>query len=313
MKFQEQAEKFMAQISARKRNPVRTATMASYRSLLNKWILPALGGVPLADVQNGTVKPLVDALAKAGKSAQTIASVLYVIKAVVKSATDVNGNQLCPRNWNGDFMDVPTVCHADQKAPTPTPKAVQKAVDASKGRFKALVALLAGTGLRIGEALALRVGQDNGKDSYWLPRTGTLIVRSTVAKSVIQYAPKTAAGRREIDLHPDLNAFLVTALGVADFTDNQLLFADEDGGPLRSNSTALYNALHAASIPGFHALRRFRITHLDAKGASRGYIKSAAGHCDKDMTDRYTNSNVDVIARKAATEAYGLGFQLEAI
>src|SRR5579863_4460046 len=152
MTFTEQAETFMNQINTRKRNPARHATLDTYRSLLNKWILPALGRLPLADVQNGTVKPLVDALSRAEMSAQTITSVISLVKAVVKSATDGNGNELYPRTWNNDFLDIPTVNHADQKAPTPTPKAVQKAVDGSSGQIKALIALLAGTGLRIGEA-----------------------------------------------------------------------------------------------------------------------------------------------------------------
>lgn len=313
MNFKEQAENFMNHIATRKRNPVRLATRANYRSLLNKWILPSIGNLSLADVHNGTVKPLIDILAKAEMSPSTIGSVLYVVEAVVKSAQDANGNELYPRTWNTEFLDVPVLNHADQKAPTPTPKTVQRALDGSTGQFKALVALLAGTGLRIGEALALRVGPDNGVDSYWVPDEGTLIIRSTIVKGEVQHTPKTVAGKRTVDLHPDLNLLLMQTfcqknLGQMD----ELLFHDTDGGPLRSNSTALYSALEKAGIHGFHSLRRFRLTHLDKVGASRGFIKASAGHADSDITDRYINSNVDADARKAATQNYGLGFQLGA-
>lgn len=308
MRFREQAEKFMNEIGTRKRNPVRRATLATYRSLLNKHILPAIGDWPLEGVQNGLVKQVVNSLSATGKSPQTINLAVGIIKAVVKSATDENGNQLYPRTWNNEFMDIPAVVHAEQHAPTPTSGAVQKALDASEGQFKALIALLAGTGLRIGEALALKIIPDNGKDSCWIPQTGTLIIRSTVAKGKIQYTPKTAAGVREIDLHPELNDFLRVQINVS--KDGFLFHNNQE--PWRSNSTALYSALHAAKIPGFHALRRFRLTHLDREGASRGFIKASAGHCNKDVTDRYVDSNVDVASRKKAAETYGLGFQLEA-
>lgn len=311
MNFKAQAEKHMAHVATRNRNPVSASTLASYRSFLNKWILPNLGHMALADVHNGTVKPLIAALSSEGYAAQTITNIKGLIADVVASAVDENGNELYPRTWNNEFMDVPVIKHAEQKAPTATPKMVEKAIAkalaAGRPQDAGLYAVLAGSGIRIGEALALKIGPDNGKDSYWVPETGTLIIRSTVAKGVIQPTTKTEAGKREIDLAPEINEFLVKTLGLI---EDGLVFRDEDGGLIRSNSTRLYDNMRSDGIPGFHSLRRFRLTYLDAAGASRGQIKAWGGHANKDITDRYINATIDVEARKMAAAKVGFGFQL---
>ena len=63
MNFEQQAEKFMSDITSRKDAPVRSNTLHVYRSLLTVRILPALGGLELADVGNKAVKMLVGRLA----------------------------------------------------------------------------------------------------------------------------------------------------------------------------------------------------------------------------------------------------------
>lgn len=306
--FVQQAETFMTAIAARKRNPVKTATLVAYRSLLNKWIIPAIGGKFLPDIQNGSVKPLIDIMSKAGKSPQTITSVLSLIKAVVKSAVDGNGNQLYPRTWNNEFMDVPVI--SAQKAPVATVKAVQQALRKADGQDAALYALLAGTGLRIGEARALMIGPDNGRDSFWDPGTATIVVRSTVSKGQIQSSPKTEAGNREIDLNPELNTYLCEMLLNQELPSVGLLFPSTTGGV--SDPKTDYRHLKAVGIPGFHSLRRFRVTHLRKQGVPEGLVQFWSGHRGKTVTDRYDKISLDTDARKQYAKSAGLGFQLEA-
>lgn len=308
MTFKQQSDIFMVLIGSRKREPVKQSTLIAYKSLLAKWIIPAIGGKFLADIQNGSVKPLIDIMSKAGKSPQTITSAIGLVKAVMKSVVDENGNQVYPRTWSNEFMDVPVI--KAQKAPIATVKGVQQAIRQANGQDAALYALLAGTGLRIGEALSLMVGPDDGKNSFWDPGTATVIVRSTVSRGRIQLSPKTESGNREIDLSPDLNAYLCQVLLRKNLTSG-LLFPNEKGGV--ANDRTGYRHLEEVGLPGFHSLRRFRVTHLRKQGIPEGLVQFWAGHRGSSITDRYDKISLDTDARKQYAKSAGLGFQLEAV
>jgi integrase len=77
-------------------------------------------------------------------------------------------------------------------------------------QLRALIALLAGSGMRVGEALA--IGMPGG--NVWDPEAGTITVRATLVRGRLQEAPKTEAGNRVVDLHPELNTFLRSHFGV---------------------------------------------------------------------------------------------------
>src|SRR6266403_4247997 len=186
MNFRQQAEQFMTEIASRKSDPVRPNTLHVYRSLLDARILPAIGRVEMADVNNKTAKMLVGRLTEARLSPATINLAVTLVKQVVKSAVNDEGEQLYPRTWNTRFIDAPRVAPQSQKAPKTPLETLQAAVGATNGEVQALIALLGGTGLRIGEALALMVGPDDGKNSFWHPEAGTLVIRTTMVNGQIQ-------------------------------------------------------------------------------------------------------------------------------
>jgi len=311
MTFKQQADIFMTQIQSRRRSPARVSTVRSYRSFLDKWLLPRFGETELSQIENGTAKTVVQKLSEAGLSAASINSIVNVLKQIVASAVDQNGNQLYPRTWNNEFIDLPVVAKADQDAPTVTPKAIQEALRAAKGQDKALYALLAGTGLRVGEALALMVGPDDGRNSFWSSEDATIRIRTTLSQGRIQSSPKTLAGIRVIDLAPELNLYLCKLLLDGELPSQGLLFHNQTGGPVRFNTVR--DHLQDAGIDtGFHAFRRFRMTHLDTAGVPAGLARFWAGHSSKDVHDTYVKSGQDIEARKLWAQKAGLGFQLEA-
>ena len=91
MNFRTQSETFLKQIQTRRRNPVKPSTLASYRSRLNR-ILPDLGEMDLSQIENGVMKAFVADMSKDGLSASAINGLVSLIKEVVGSAVDVNGN-----------------------------------------------------------------------------------------------------------------------------------------------------------------------------------------------------------------------------
>jgi integrase len=298
MTFQSQAEIFMSEIALRKSDPVRTNTLRVYRSLLDARILPAIGGVEMADVDNTTAKTLVDRLTEARLSPATITLAVSLMKLIVKSAWDAKGNRLYPVEWNSDFYKAPRVVPTRQKAPITSLGTLQAAVDETEGEVRVLIALLGGTGLRIGEALTLFVGPDDGVNSFWDPQAGTLTIRTTLVDREVQHATKTEAGTRTVDLDPSLNALLHSLL-------------PRTGRLFLTAHRTLRRRLAAHGIQGFHALRRFRITHLQGENVPSTLTKFWAGHSlAADITERYTKVGADIQKRKVWSEKAGLGFQL---
>ena len=289
MNFQQQAERFMTS----KAESLRPNTLHVYRSLLDARILPAIGEVEMRSVDSATVKALVSRLTEAHLSPATINLAVSLVKKIVNSAWDSRGNRLYKIDWNTEFIGAPRVDPASQKTPIATEKALSSAVGSLKGEVRVLVALLAGTGLRVGEALAL-TGED------WDPEARTLTVHATVVDGEIQPATKTKAGTRVIDLDPSLNQMLHS------------LFANRErtGRLFTASSRTLRRRIEAAGIRGFHSMRRFRITHLQGQNVPTALTKFWAGHAAGDVTERYTKIGSQIEERKAWSERAGLGFQL---
>lgn len=289
MNFKQQAEQFMSL----KANSLRPNTLHVYRSLLAVRILPAIGEVGMGEVDSATVKMLVSRLTEAHLSPATIRLAVSLVKKVVSSAWDSRGNRLHRVDWNTEFIAAPKVDPSSQKAPIAPAAAITAAVQTISGEVGVLVALLGGTGLRIGEALALTA-------SDWDPAACTLQIHGTMVRGQIQGETKTKAGTRVVDLNPQLNQLLHT-----------LFVARERSGLLfRTPERTLRHHIAALGIPGFHSLRRYRITHLQGQNVPATLTKFWAGHAAGDTTERYTKMGAQIEERKAWSERAGLGFQL---
>ncbi len=91
-----QAEKWIASLSTRRRKPVKPATISGWQHSLDKWVLPNLGDLLLADVGNAALKGLIDKMSCAGLSPQTIVTHSKVVKMVVASAVNAEGGRNSP-------------------------------------------------------------------------------------------------------------------------------------------------------------------------------------------------------------------------
>lgn len=296
MIFKEQAEWFLAHSQNRKRKPIKPRTVSIYRSYLQRHLYPTIGGLELKDVDNACLKALVTTLDASRLSASTINDVVSLVKMVVSSAVDSQGNEMFPRTWNNEFIDLPE--KEEPKAPVATREAIQQALGTTKYQDKALIALIAGTGLRMGEALALR-------REDWDDRKMTISVHSTVSDGDVSDTTKTEAGTRVVDLAYSLNAFLLGTVGER----KGYIFGTYDGHSIIAPKTA-YRHL-SDSIPGYHSLRRFRITHLRNAGVPEKLIQTWVGHADKSITDRYDKVADNEEMRREWAKTTGLGFDLE--
>ena len=85
-------------------------------------------------------------------SPASVRDYVNIVKGVVASAINEDGEELFPRTWNEEYIDAPLVKH--QRQPTTNGEGVTAILNAATGQYRVLYALLAGYGpLRAGEAL----------------------------------------------------------------------------------------------------------------------------------------------------------------
>src|SRR5438477_2844888 len=153
-----------------------------------------------------------------------------------------------------------------------------------QSKYRVLFALSAGTGLRIGEALALR-STDFGPDCR------VLQVRRSLWRGREQ-EPKTANAVRVVDIPEVLASELRGYISGV----NGYLFATEQGKPLQQRN--VLRILHSVKRVGFHAFRRFRLTWLRKSGAPKDLERFWMGHAPEEVGDLYSKLKEDAAFRQ---------------
>jgi integrase len=151
--FKEQAKAYLRNAVSRNRKPLRDTV--GIEAVMEKWIYPAIGGLPLRNVDSLTVKPLVEKMVASGLKPRTVNKYAEYVKQVVKSLKAPNGEPVHKRTWDAETMDLPIVEYSEQKRPSLKAKTISDLIAASSGQEQALYVLFAATGLRISEALAI--------------------------------------------------------------------------------------------------------------------------------------------------------------
>ena len=313
--FKEQAKWWLDEmragriVSRRKRAPIKPATLAGYQAAVN-WLNETIGSTALADIKNEVAKQLVIKMKAAKLSDKTVVNYFQVVKAVVASAVSSEGEQLYPRTWNFQFIGLPVIDEKKQRKPSLTTSEVEQILARAKGRYKVLFALLPGSGLRIGEALGLKLGEHLSGDF------STIRVRQSVWRGSVQ-TPKTDNAVREIDIPTSLAALLKASVGGR---TSGFLFQAESGRPLtqrnilRDGLGKIRRDMQLERGKAFHAFRRFRTAHLRKNRVPWDLQKLWLGHANKDVTDRYAEQlKEDVEWRKQEAEKAGLGFKLPTV
>jgi hypothetical protein len=151
--FRDQAQAYLLWAKTRDREPIKDTS--SIEAALNKWILPAIGDLPLSSVNNITVKPLVDKMKKA-LAARSVNTYVEYIQQVVASLKDgETGEPIHRRKWDSSVMDLPLVNSKQQRRPSLKAKDVIRLVNESEVEEQALYVLVSSAGARISEILAL--------------------------------------------------------------------------------------------------------------------------------------------------------------
>lgn len=307
--FREQAKIYLQEATSRNREPIQDPT--SIRGAINKWIDPMIGDLTLSMVDNLTVKPLVKKMVEGGLDPETVNKYVRYVKQVVKSKRASSGEPLYPRVWNSEVLDLPVVVYSKQKRPALRVEGINALIaNAESDEERYLYVLLAATGMRISEALALEV-------KHFINGGRTIVVEQQVMKDrpCIKKKLKTDASYREIDLHSDVYYYI----GKYIMGTSGLILRTQSGTPYLYGNLAddwldqrlAKLGLYEAGM-GWHSFKRFRNSWLraPAQRCQEDLRKFWLAHKPKEMGELYSALKEDLPTRLAEAERVGYGFVL---
>jgi integrase len=276
---------------------LKVSTQSSYRTNLNRYVLPWLGGTRLRDLRKGDIQAWLSALSESGLSRQTVKNIWSALSSVLRTALDWSYINENPAHGVRLPARQPKVAVF-----LPTPEQVAQILRQLPEPSYTLLLLLVGTGLRVGEAMGLRW------EDIDLNRKN-LTVRRDVWHGQVN-SPKYAASERVIPLGPILAEHLQRRLSAA----GSWIFSGNSGKPLDPRNLAkrqLHPVLDSLGIPRFswHRLRKLHSTYLGDLSVSPRILQAQLGHADAALTLNVYTQVVPESQRRAIENLEGLLFR----
>lgn len=247
---------------------VRPSTRVSYEGHIRLHISPLLGGIPVSKLRTSDVRRLIADRSAAGQSPASvhrIISTLYnALQAGVRERTlvdNVAGGVSLPR-----VTAKPVRAMSEDDA--------DRILEVSRGTFlEALVELLLGSGMRLGEALGLDQGDVNLESSFVLVRRSKTTVRAVpISDDAVE------ALRRHIARLKRRGA-------------DEPVFVGPRSGDRMSPATASHAFPRLLERAGLHRLTPHGLRHgaatlLVAKGVPMRHVAEQLGHKNPALTAR---------------------------
>jgi integrase len=270
--FAEYAAEWCETYSGRTSKGVRPLTLADYRKRLEQDAIPFLGRLRLSEVEPRDVKALAAHVAGRGVSANTVRLALAPVRALF--ATAVEDGLVRSNPTVGVRVVGSTAREADEeKAKALAPDELGALLEAIPEPERLFFRFLAQTGLRIGEAIALRVGDvDLGRRRVQVRRRW---YRDNFAP------PKSKHGRRDVPLSPATAQALWPLVAGRD--PDALLFTSETGRMIDQSNLAtrvLKPAARRAGVPwcSFHTFRHTVASTCFRAGWNAKQVQLVLGH-----------------------------------
>lgn len=259
---------------------LKHTTLRTYRNLLNKHILPYMGGMSLQEMTTNSIQHFFNEHAYMAQStARQMRILLHEICAAAVEDGYLAKDPTCSKR-----LILPTRKKIREALPTADFLDVLANLPRLASQDATLLALLTYTGMRRGEALGLQWG-DLDFD------TGLISIERNVTfkgNHPVVGTPKSAAGQRSIPmvkelrpyLHPKEDHLFVVGNGDTPITESAF-----DRAWQRIGKTV---DLHGATP---HIFRHTYLTIMEAAGTDVKTLQTIAGHADIQTTmNRYVHS-----------------------
>lgn len=271
--FAEYAQSWMQTYTGRTARGLRDTTRAEYVRAIEQRAIPYFRRRKLGEIEPRDVKEYAAHVAASGVAASTVRNAVAPLRALFATAVEEGVLRSNPATG----VRLPRAAATEDAEPAAkalTEQELQALLAAAPPPWQLLFHFLADTGLRIGEALALRWQEiDFG-------RRRVLVRRRLYAG---QYAPpKSKYGRRDVPVSPQLAQALWAQRKAAKGGDDAPVWPGKDGMPV--DASTAYRAVRAAGkragVPwvGLHTLRHTCATRLFKAGLNAKQAQVWLGH-----------------------------------
>ena len=265
----------------------KESTAQDYKTLLDRHVLPEFGALPITEINRGKIKDFLLKKANKGYAGSTINHMRNTVSGVLNKALDDEIIQVNPAISLGKY--IPKSARGVHIKPLSAKKlrTLLNTVAEHYPEHYTLFLLLARTGMRIGEAVALQWPDINLKKRY-------IHVQRSIVRDKVS-TPKSGKSRR-VDISPQLaEAFKREMQGIKlkeikpGENKNQYLFTNANGNPIDKNNwrrRVFSKAVKKAEITGcrIHDLRHTYATLRIAKGDNIGDVSNQLGHHSVKLT-----------------------------
>jgi integrase len=272
---------------------LKHSTKLFYSTMIDAHLNPVFEDTQLRLITKDSVQNFLKLKAQSGLSWKTVKHIRTLFGTIIEAAV------------KDDFMAdnpvrrtrPPRHGPVEEKSPIEM-ETVKELIEKLPEPSRSIAALLARTGLRIGELLALR-----WQDTDLLK--GFLSVNQTVYEGHFD-EPKSRRSKRRIPLGPKCVEILA-ALKRTEATLSTLVFSARNGSPLsRRNllNRQLKPAAKALKLTGvnWHWFRHAHATLLDSTGAPIGTTQALLGHSSSEITRGTYIHSVPADARQAVED-----------
>lgn len=255
------------------RQVVRPSTEALYRAHLDGHIIPALGHRPLDTISRPMVQALVKAWAESSAAATTHGR-YHTLAIVLRAAVTDRVLVRTP----AEKIKLPDLNPRHSLTPIST-ETVLALADAIEPRYRALVLVAAGTGMRRGELLGLT--RDRVADKFETILIDRQQARATTSSVPVFGPPKTASSHRTIHVAPVVIAAIKEHEERYGLHESGLIFTNTAGMVLTTSTlqSAWRTAARKVGTDATpHDLRHYFASVQLAGGISLKELQAQLGH-----------------------------------
>ncbi len=265
---------------------VRPSTRALYETHGRLYVLPPLGDKQVQAVTMADIKVVLADLRAAGKGTATIKAVSQLLHRLF--AVAVEEDRIIKNPVSGVAVE-----KVEPREPRfLTQDEVRRIEAETPDNYRALVPFLAWTGLRIGEASALRV-----KNLDLTARTVRVVENSPEVGGRKSVGPTKTSKARTVRFGAGLAAILKAHLAAygTPLDPESFVFTGPEGGQVRQNNFRKRIFQPAAKragidpVPTVHDLRHTAASLMARAGWTMRDAQEQLGHSHTTMTDRYTH------------------------
>lgn len=325
--FAEYADAWGKTYSGRTNRGIRPETLKDYVSELASRAVPHFGRKRLAEIEPRDLKVYATLLSERGLKPATIRQAIAPVRALFATALEEGLIRSNPASGLRLAISAPVDGETEEQAKALTEPELLALLEEVDPRWRLFVEFVAHTGMRIGEAVAIRWSDvDFGQRRVHVRRRW---YRGTFAR------PKSKHSVRAIPLTERMTQQLWELRKAASApSDSALVYPNRDGrvlDPSNLRDRVLKPAVQAAGIPwaGWHTLRHTCGSMLFRHGANAKQVQHWLGHhspaftlavyvhllpedaADPAFLDSVTASPLDSDVRKSSANEYAIGARSE--